>query len=298
MKENLKKVVLIIIGFFLTSLFVSQNVFAEAGDKGIIIESFEYNQNGELTLSWSVDDGYENIFYNYYNKDLVKLYIMDDPYETIGLLDTGYGWGFVSFYTSLLDCLEPYNESLNFQEISVGDFGSKTCSMKFYKMHREYGGELYPSTGSYITKTDIDNAFYTDFLESISISFRSGPWNFSDTYGGGTYSFESESEPVMILTYSNDFPIVGTPISVNGVCGSVNGSTFDWADFDNQEFCSTGEFYYTGTEYNGTMQYACLGTGGGSDDYCSASYYINGECGTANGGYFSTSPETSTLCSA
>ena len=298
MKKKLTKIIFLV-GFLLVSFFVSQNVFAEAGDKGIIIESFEYDQNGELTLSWSVDDGYENIFYNFYNKELEMLYIMDTPYENIAISDTGYGSGWVRFYTSLLDCLEPFDENIDFQQIEVSDFGSKTCSIKFYKIFKEYGGEIYPSTGDYITKTDIDNAFYTDFLETISISFSSGPWYFLGVSTGGNYTFQDENDPISILTYSNDFPILGTPISVNGVCGSANGSTFDWADFDNQDFCSSGDFYLSGD--NGErIIYACEGLNGGTTQYnCSASYYYNGACGSASNSSFSSLDISNTdLCSS
>lgn len=298
MKKKLTKIIFLA-GFLLVSFFVSQNVFAEAGNQGIIIESFEYNQNGELTLSWSVDDGYENIFYNYINRELEMLYIMDNPYQNIAISDTGYGWGWVRFYTSLLDCLEPFDENIDFQQIEVSDFGSKTCSMKFYKIQKEYGGERYPSTGDYITKTDIDNAFYTDFLESISISFSSGPWYFLGVSTGGSYDFWSGNEPVMILTYSNDFPISSTPISVNGVCGSANGSTFDWADFDNQDFCSAGDFYLSG-DNSERIVYACEGSNGGTTQYnCSASYYYNGVCGSADNSSFSSLDVSSAgLCSS
>ncbi len=297
MKKKLTKI-MFLIGFFLVSFFVSQNVFAETGDKGIIIESFEYNQNGELTFSWSVDDGFEDIFYNYYGYDLDKIFIEDGPYETLMISNTGYGWGYVNFYVSALDCLEPYNENTDFQTIAVNDFGSKTCSGKFYQFHD--GQQLYSATGDYVTKTDIDNAFYTDFLETISISFSSGPWRFLDIYGRVLYyNSEGDYKPIGILTHSNNFPISSTPISVNGVCGSANSSTFDWADFDNQDFCSSGDFYLSGD--NGErIIYACEGLNGGTTQYnCSASYYYNGVCGSASGSSFSSLDISSAgLCSS
>jgi hypothetical protein len=96
--------------------------------------------------------------------------------------------------------------------------------------------------------------------------------------GGGTYVPDLTNP---LTNQFNSFPVSSIPPVVDGDCGTVE--TFNYADFDNQDFCTAGDFYYSGTEYNGNMIYSCVGTGGGTTDTCSASYYINGDCGTIDG---------------
>ena len=89
-------------------------------------------------------------------------------------------------------------------------------------------------------------------------------------------------KPFTAPSGENWFPLEYNAVT-DGVCGTADGSTFNYADYDTQDWCSAGDFYFSGTEYNGTMLYSCTGTGGGTTDNCSASYYINGDCGTVSG---------------
>ena len=313
MKENFKKFVFIVISIFLSFLFFT-DVKAENGDNGIIISSFEYDINNDLTLSWGVEDGYEN----FYAQALYNTTGQTRTLQWVGIVDQskiGYparirifndGWGYIDFFIEAMDCVEYYDENVDVLKIDVADFGTKTCSMKFTSIDPQYGNNIYPSSGSYIKKSDIDNGFYnSNFLENIYV-----PLDFIDS-NNFTYNwyvqndvqllyneYGDTSQPYYVLTYETTFPIEGTSPPVDGLCGEVDGTTFDYADVESLEFCSAGDFFTITGPVDGYFPYSCQGINGGSTDYCESYYYINGECGTADGGYFSTSPETSTLCSS
>ena len=310
MKEKSKKIVLIVLALFLGSFFLCNNALAETGDKGVIIERFEYDENDELVLSWSVDAGYsewqvQEIFniYGSYGTPLSAIYVdQNTEYPSLNvLMNYNESWGNLFFIYDLIDCYE-VTEFGKRQNIYADDFGSKTCSMKFTSFGYYPIDPVYPASGIYVKKSDIDTGFYTtDFLENISWNYQGNyPWQFQNIYGGyGTYVYNDPTQPNYPFTASTTFPILGTPIPIDGVCGSVNGSTFDWADFDNQDFCSAGDFYLSGD--NGErIIYACVGLNGGTTQYnCSASYYYNGVCGPASGSSFSSLDVSNTgLCSS
>jgi len=306
MKEKIKKIVLIVLVLFLGSFFLCNNALAETGDKGVIIERFEYDENDELVLSWSVDAGYNEYRYNawynengWYPEDIDFIGIFSSAPigypENIRLYDES--WGYMLLYIDFIDCDEQYSENTDVQRIYLNEFGEKTCSFKFIKIYNGYT-DYYPSSGTYLTKSDIDNSFNsTDVLESLVLNFTTyETWQLVDIYGGGGDSIGSVTMPI---THSTTFPILGTPIPINGVCGAANGSTFDWADFDNQDFCSSGDFYLSG-DNSESIIYACVGLNGGTTQYnCSASYYYNGVCGSASGSSFSSLDVSNTgLCSS
>ncbi|MDD2227712.1 MAG: hypothetical protein PHH71_03970, partial [Clostridia bacterium] len=303
MKKKLTKI-MFLIGFFLVSFFVSQNVFAETGDKGVIIESFEYNQNGELTLSWAVDDGYDTYFNNafyaingYYPSFRPEMIYLQSNYFRL----EDASWGIIQFDFEFLDCQYiPNEDHPNYivQKIDISEYGSKTCNVKVVSM------SYVSPVGTYVKKSDIDSVYGLDFLENLTLDFYAFDLGVDYYYlgggfsSGGTYVI-NEGYLEYPFTASTTFPILGTPVSVNGVCGSVNGSTFDWADFDNQDFCSSGDFYLSGD--NGErIIYACEGLNGGTTQYnCSASYYYNGVCGSASNSSFSSLDISNTdLCSS
>ena len=303
MKKKLQKIIFLI-GFFLVSFFVSQNVFAETGDKGIIIERFEYDENNELILSWSVDYGFSEWYqqymlnnYNYYQGLIDVIYIDQNiQYDDVFGKYDEYLQTDVDPYLKydLIDCFE-VTEYGKRQRIYAQDFGTKTCSMKFTAFAYDwpfYRYAIYPANGQYIKKSDIDAFYGTDALESMSWNLNaSNIWTLSISSGGTTTTDR--------LTMSSTFPIEGSPSPINGVCGDANGSTFDWADFDNQDFCSSGDFYLSGD--NGErIVYACEGLNGGTTQYnCSADYYYNGVCGSADKSSFSSLDVSHTgLCSS
>ena len=86
-----------------------------------------------------------------------------------------------------------------------------------------------------------------------------------------------------------------------GVCGSSYGGSFETAPSSN--LCQTGQpSSVTGPDANNHWNWSCAGTEG-SPAQCWASKpsvgpVTNGDCGTANGGSFSTEPPYSQLCSS
>jgi alpha-tubulin suppressor-like RCC1 family protein len=111
----------------------------------------------------------------------------------------------------------------------------------------------------------------------------SGPWTWScNGVNNGTNASCSAS-------------VSTTP--VNGACGSANGQSLSSAPTTN--LCSTGTA--TAVSGSGPWTWSCTGLNGGAAASCSASKAapipVNGVCGTASGGTFSTAPATG-LCSA
>jgi len=83
-------------------------------------------------------------------------------------------------------------------------------------------------------------------------------------------------------------------LTLDGVCGSADGGSFYTAPSVN--LCSVGAASpVTGA---GPWSWTCAGSGPGADPAnCSASLKIDGDCGSADGGSFSSAP-TANLCSA
>jgi hypothetical protein len=86
---------------------------------------------------------------------------------------------------------------------------------------------------------------------------------------------------------------------VNGKCGSANGTTVSSKPTTN--LCSAGTNTRSDqTASDGTYNWTCVGSNGGTNDYCSANKSVpatNGACGSANGTTVSSKPTTN-LCSA
>ncbi|MDD4410008.1 MAG: PKD domain-containing protein, partial [Candidatus Pacebacteria bacterium] len=94
---------------------------------------------------------------------------------------------------------------------------------------------------------------------------------------------------------SSCFAIKGVD-PVNGQCGSSNGGTF--SSVPTTGLCNSG----TATSVYGTgpWTWTCVGSNGGSTSSCFASKtidLINGQCGSSNGGTFTTAPTTG-LCNS
>ena len=295
MKEKTSKIVLVLTSLFFGVFLFCNTALAETGDKGIIVDGFYYNENQELVFSWSVDYGFSEWWKtannSYYGLSRIGMGL--DGYNYLYL--NSWYWGYIYFSEGSSDCVE-YIDGYNYTTILAEDFGSKVCSVKFKTIGGSYLGNPY-STGSFLTKADIDYKLSSGGnLESGEITIDNGyPFNFYRTDGGGGTYVPDLTYP---LTSFNSFPLVPLPADVDGVCGTADGSTFNYADYDTQDWCSAGDFYFSGTEYNGTMIYSCTGTGGGATDTCSASYYINGDCGTVSGTtQTSLSIENENLCS-
>lgn len=277
MKGKTSKIVLVLASLFFGVFFFFNTAFAETGDKGIIIEGFYYNENDELTFAWSVDAGFNEWRKSYLGSSVDIDYI---KFNDIVFLDSWY-WTRINLWNSTTDCVEfidGYYENV----IHLNDFGSKVCSVRFKEMSGAYFNPIYTSN-NYLTKTEIENALGAGKFESGALSFVDYMFGYKFSNGsGGTYLVGDAENPFTAPSGENWFPLEYNAVT-NGVCGTADGSTFNYADINTQDWCSAGDFYYTGTEYNGNMLYSCVGTGGGTTDRCSASYYINGDCGTVSG---------------
>lgn len=92
-------------------------------------------------------------------------------------------------------------------------------------------------------------------------------------------------------------------VVINGVCGSANGQSFSSLTSDSSNLCASGIVAsFAGT---GPWTWGCNGSGGGTSTLstaCSAllnAAVVNGTCGSANGGSFtSLSADSSNLCSS
>ena len=281
MKQKTSKIVLVLASLFFGVFFFFNTALAETGDKGIIVEGFYYNENNELTFAWSVDAGY-----NEWRQSITGSSLDIDYIDLTGWLYL-QSWYWERRYLtdmSSIDCgyVDPEYGDLGYNRIYLNDFGSKVCTVRFGTIGRP-GSYAYYASGDYLTKTEIDNYL------PVGGNFESGSLSFVDYMfdigflGGShsTYTYESY-EPFTTPTGDNWFPLEYDAVT-DGACGTVDGSSFNYADFSTQDWCSAGDFYFSGTEYNGTMFYYCTGTGGGTTDNCSASYYINGDCGTVSG---------------
>jgi len=93
----------------------------------------------------------------------------------------------------------------------------------------------------------------------------------------------------------SDIVLTKTIPVVNGSCGFSNGGNFSSPPSSN--LCTYGTASSVTTNAT-TYTWACAGSGGGFTAYCSANRTqsaVNGQCGSSNGGYFTSAP-TSNLC--
>ncbi len=277
MKAKTSKIVLVLASLFFGVFLFCNTALAETGDKGIIVDGFYYNENDELTFAWSVDAGFNEWRKSYLGSSVDIDYISLNGFV---FLDSWY-WGRINLLDmNSIDC--GYGD-LGYSRIYLNDFGSKVCTVRF----GEIGGAgyyNYYASGDYLTKTEIDNYLSVGGnFESGSLSFVDYMFSYQFSNGsGGTYLVGDAENPFTAPSGENWFPLEYDAVT-DGACGTVDGSSFNYADFSTQDWCSAGDFYFSGTEYDGTMFYYCTGTGGGTNDNCSASYYINGDCGTVSG---------------
>jgi len=279
MKQKTSKIVLVLASLFFGVFLFCNTALAETGDKGIIVDGFYYNENDELTFAWSVDAGFNEWRKSYLGSSVDIDYIQFNNYV---FLDSWYSSRRITLYNSTTDCVE-FIDGYYLNVIHLNDFGSKVCTVRFKEMFRSNANSIYAS-GDYLTKTEIDNYLGVAYnFESGSLSFTDYMFAYNFSNGsGGTYVVGDPENPFTAPSGENWFPLEYDAVT-NGACGTVDGSTFNYADFNTQDWCSAGDFYFSGTEYNGTMFYYCTGTGGGTTDNCSASYYVNGDCGTVSG---------------
>ena len=330
MKENLKKVVFIIIGFFLTSLFFVNRAFAYTEIYSEDFDNYTPNscisyQNGTFG-NWKTDQS---------NICLSSTQYVSSPNSLLGTSDnTIYYDNFSLISGTDISAVFTYDAYLATNaQYELGLFDSSGNVVSTFGFGNLNNDSIFITSGDYngsgwVSGSSEINSYLSSKLNSwVKISYVINIWyGYNETYETDLYNFHNyiyiDGEQVLNYSsfnynshvinkitikgsggttnaYIDNFIISDTlpSSSIDGLCGSANGSTFDWADFDNQDFCSTGT-YALNSISSGLITWDCEGSGGGTTESCSDNYYINGECGTANGGYFSTSPEVSTLCSS
>ena len=95
------------------------------------------------------------------------------------------------------------------------------------------------------------------------------------------------------------------PSATNGSCTTYGGSYSSQPATNTSNGCTAGTYANTPADTTGSWRWSCNGTNGGSTATCSANrtsggggqLATNGQCGSANGGAYST-PPSSNLCSA
>ena len=286
MPKNLKKFVFILIGVFLSFFALNNKVFAydntSVNGGGVSIDSFYYNENEELVLTWSVQP-YDYIMPyspSCYPQQAEYIFIYDFGYNYLGVTNSYiqyYGGSTaLRLYPDYIDCLNVLDGN-NTQGIYSSDFGSLSCTMKFH--YFTFYGDYYPQSGSYIKKSDIQSGF--GGFDALTNS-DAGTLSFVDNYLWDSSNLTGCGNTVIDVLWETTFPIVGTPSPVDGVCGLDVETPFNFSDWDLQTWCSSGDFYWSGAEYNGRVPYQCLGINGGNNVNCTASYYVNGDCGSVS----------------
>lgn len=173
----------------------------------------------------------------------------------------------------------------------VLDSNTSCSSNAFCQGWHKIGFHLHEVTGDYSAVID----YYMDDVYLFSSYLYAGDYS---QLSSGIYEFNISNQ-YTIDTYIDDLYLATElPSStVDGVCGSVDGTTFNYADFDLQEFCSSGYFFTITGEVDGWYPYSCQGINGGTTDYCEANYYVNGDCGSVAGtSVESLTVDSSNLC--
>ena len=334
MKKKLTKI-MFLIGFFLVSFFVSQNVFAYTEVYSENFDSYTSNscisyQNGSFG-DWTTTSSNVCLSSVEYSSNPNSLNFSANNYSGIGYEDfsliSGSEVSAVFSYDVFLVNNAQYALALydNYSSSSFINFAfTNNYNNPFYLIQGDYNGSgwvsgdydlseyLIDKESSWVKISFLVNIYY-DYEESLdSYVYKFSNSIYIDnllalTYNSFNYNahilnkIEISGGQSSDNTYIDNFTISDTiPSSaIDGVCGSANSSTFDWADFDNQDFCSAGNFYLSGD--NGErIIYACEGLNGGITQYnCSANYYYNGACGSASNSSFSSLDISNTdLCSS
>lgn len=328
MKKKLTKIIFLV-GFLLVSFFVSQkNVSATTIYSQDDFDSYVVSDPLSDYSNWFVNDWLRPspiVSSDYYVSagNSVKFSVHPDG----GLAQIGYNFNnsLDSFYVSADILLEippesQYSGSTNLTFESYNDDKSDFVKFSCVKYHGYISGHVFHISANY-GDNEIINQLCNGSFNNISVHFERDYLNnrtiissyingdlIGTTYESfsqlGFYNILIRSDVYLTNAYVDNFTISDTLLSndpdpIDGVCGAANGSTFDWDDFDNQDFCSAGDFYLAG-DSGERIIYHCAGLNGGTTQYnCSASYYYNGVCGSASGSSFSSLDVSSAgLCSS
>ncbi|MDD4409200.1 MAG: hypothetical protein PHW52_00930, partial [Candidatus Pacebacteria bacterium] len=160
---------------------------------------------------------------------------------------------------------------------------SKTtgASCKAYKAASPINGQCGSSNGGTFSSAPTTGLCNSGTSSNVSLSGSRWIWSCTGSNGGTTANC-SANKPA-------------SPI--NGQCGPSNGGTFSSAPTSG--LCNSGTS--TSPRLSGSSWiWSCVGSNGGLNANCSANKSaspINGQCGSSNGGTFSSAP-TSGLCNS
>ena len=123
--------------------------------------------------------------------------------------------------------------------------------------------------------------------------------------GTGTSQLQSNDYGVLSRAASVGESGGNLPSATNGSCTTYGGSYSSQPATNTSNGCTAGTYANTPADTTGSWRWSCNGTNGGSTATCSANrtsggggqLATNGQCGSANGGAYST-PPSSNLCSA
>jgi len=290
------------------SLFSFNNVLAfdyTPNTNDFVVNSFQYDNNGKLEISLQMlnQNTHYQIFTTpepYFAGFQVNYILYTDNTKTNILSNfTVSAW----YCNNTPEQHYIYGSTLDFYSIQLDE-------VKCYATQFQGSHGIINSNG--ITKTQIDSAYGTNYLENnLAIpntdvsEFRFYPnyidenWTQSSITGTGSgYSLSQ--------TTQSYFPFTGVPPTpINGECGEAYGQVLTTIPPENSYACSSG----TMIDFNGGLNelgtgikyfWECEGSNGGYSVACSSAEtldVINGTCGTANGQTISTAPYEYEKCS-
>lgn len=245
--------------------FATEEWVKESPYDQVHITSLYYNSSNELIV------GFTFVSTGTYNQGLIL------PQEQYGTsIQYSGNSSSISFGKWLCDGGEEYDFSGMMYLIRETD-GQVLCKPKAIQRtwfnNQYYGDTISNATG--LTKSNIDGALGTDFVETYFLI----PTN-SSIVGNQVYIWGSDNYPTNLncagigtgipFNTSGDFPFQYSSL-VNGACGSSDGGSFE--DTPTTNLCDSG--LATEVQDDGeTYLWTCQGTGGGSNDYCSANVTI------------------------
>jgi len=293
--------------FYSTAIAVDNPTWTTVDGQYTTGASFEvyYDEDNYLTLFSSFADAYNYPNYPFTPEKIIfnKTYNWNGAYTLDFFTITISG---SNYYLAGAICNSLHTVSTNVYYGSYRDWCSVDRNeidvpIKFFSLHSggNYTPVIYNSNG--LTKTDFDNYFGMDSLETNGVIKQVTPFVVNSDYS-------SYSGTGIVYDYPNlaqTFPIGSSapPEPIDGTCGTGH-DTIVYTEPTGTEACLTGDIsnMVQGQNELQTETYFlwnCLGSNGGSNESCWATMgnEINGTCGTANGQTLSEEPTASQMCS-
>lgn len=312
LKERLKPYIfsfgLICSLFYFSNIFAVDNPTWTTADGSYTTgSSYEmyYDENDYLTLFSSFADSYTYPSYPFTPEKLMfgKTYNWNGAWTTdfftIKISGTNYYLaGSICDSSHTVSSTIVYGSSHDWCYV---DRNELDLPIKFFAIHSggNYTPLAYNSNG--LTKTDIDNYFGLDSLETNGIVFQAQPYTADIDYS----NYWDVSTVYDYPNFAQIFPLgSSTPPDIDGVCGSADGTLPSTIPIPDGEACSSGTVasmhdYYS---FEGIIfDWSCLGSGNGISVNCESLPFpesTDGVCGPADGGSSFNEPEEEDKCLA